>query len=349
MNTATREFVIFRAKGKRQPNSIMLSKNTVAEDENGIPRRIAYFRGSSSIFVDDKVNKGRKPETITLLKNGDKGFTELKVPKSNPMLIQYLEKSPEYGKVYEKFSQEIEDRAKLELFEKRDKARDLITTADDDVLKANALVVFGINAFGWEVTTCKAKLREMADDKPEEIINKFVADNFEGHYLAALAFYKGIVKENGSHTAVVWKDTEGVIIQLAKGETGITTLGQMLYEGGETMRTVMQEIQRRIDVKNGRFTNAAPMSDNQPDEKDLEIARLKELLASKQEAAAPVDTPPNTVVNAVNPSERFVVTAENKAEGIKLYQEKFGKNYPAFYLNNLEWLQQKLDEPASQK
>jgi len=237
---------VYRLIGSKTPLSWGLKQHEVGILDNGVYRFINYFKGSSSIFVDDDANKNRKPTKITFEFNDDK-HTEFYANKGDVMLNKYLQAHPAFGIDYELFSEDVSNQKKLDDFDKKERALELIKSADDFETQARAMAVFGNSAYGWDAIKSKAELKERAFTDPDSIINKFSAKDFESKYLAALAFSAKIITENQFNNAVIWNDEyKNTIVPLAVGENGIEKLGDLIASGTDEARTLIQEIGKRI-------------------------------------------------------------------------------------------------------
>lgn len=331
---------VYRLKNGKTPQSWGLKQAEVGISTPDGFKFINYFPGSSSIFVDDKDNEKRKPEQITFEFN-ESDATEIYVPIENVILNKYLQAHPWFNVHFELFSEYISAERKLAEFEMKEKALMLIKETGDVRIQATTMAINGMESFGWEPLTCKAWLKEKALTDPNTIIKRMEGPGYESRFTAALAFYSGIVKEDAHASKVVWNDeTQGTILHLAKGEIGITKLGEMLAVNDNESRLVLQEIGKRVDIAQNRKADSANATPNNAEmiAANKRIAELEAQLAAK-----------NTV-SEVAPAKE--VKEEKKEEAPKgeptieelrdAYVEKFKKEVPPPMKNNLAWLQDKL-------
>lgn len=300
----------------------------------GEKKFINYFKGESSVFVEDITNKDIKPGRVPIFKfNVATKKTQLVVDDTDVNLMNYLRIHPDYGKKYAEYSKKIEAQKKLSGYEKVEKALDLIKGSDEILVKGTAIAVLGYSYYGAEDEVCVAALKEKAFNNPEVIINTMTAPDYQSRYIASVAFIKGILKNNITNTAVVWGDNEGIIIHVAKGENGIDKLTEFLSNPSAESTTVLQEIQARVD-KN-QTVKAAPVSDAA---KDKKIAELEAKLAALTEIKVndPVTEPGN-----LTPEEQL---AKDIAEAQAAYKAKTGNDVPIRFKNDLEWIKGKLEE-----
>lgn len=276
-------------------------------------RNIKYVSGLGSYWAED-VPSDMQSESIWF-ENG-----LLIVPKSDKLLNSLMQDHPWFEKgIYELYDKKNNSKKELDTYRAKDEAIKLIDESDTQKRTAIALAIFGQPAFDWDDDTCELELRKYADQRPDKLKEELSSRNYESKYLAALAFNKGVVKANIGKNAVIWNDTtEGVILRLAKGENGITKLGELLSTRTDETELILQEISIRAKK------SELPKQDLQKElsEKDKEIAELRAQLLGKQ-------------IEPVN---------EELEEAKLAYKQKFDKNVPPNMKNNLEWILTKLDE-----
>jgi len=331
---------IYRLKNGKTPNSWSLKQNEVGINVEGQGFKfINYFPGSNSIFVDD--NEKRKTEDVVFEFNDDNA-TELVVPVENVLLNKYLQAHPHFNVHFELFSEEISAERILADFEKKEEALMAIKETDDLKIQATAMAINGMESFGWEALKCKAWLKEKALTDPDAILSKINAPGYESRYVAALAFYSGIVKEDFHKTKVTWNDAiEGVILHLAKGENGIIKLGEMLSVNDNESRLVLQEIGKRVDSSVATKAKPEVKTDNSAlAAKDAEIEALKAQIAA-QANPAPVEDTAKLVTEEKTDTVGGPAVEPTIEELHAAYVEKFKKEVPPNMKNNLEWLKEK--------
>jgi hypothetical protein len=321
------EYNIYRLKDGLQPVSYQLplkevfvkkiiTKNGKTEDLGY--RRIKYVPGADTIYVED-IKGDLKPQTIWF------EYGDLRVRKDDKLLNMIMTMHPWFNVRYELWSQESENKKKLEEYRFKGTARQLIEDADQEKIKAIALAVFGYPAISWDDEKCELQLREYADTKPKKLQEVMGEKDYESKLLAGHAFVQDIVKENTGKTAVVWTETDGVILKLAKGEKGITELGRFLSKSTEESELVLQSIGERLEKIITKTEE--PSKDEILSAKDKEIAKLKAQLADK-DADKDADKMPKA------PTEL------DKAR--KQYEEKYKTKVPHNMKNNLDWITKKL-------
>lgn len=281
-------------------------------------KRIKFVPGVNSFFTED-LSGDLKPQQIWFTKG------ELTVPNVDKVQNALLKAHPWYGKKYKLYSEKEESLLKLEVLRASAEATRLIDEADGEKIRAIALGVFGQNAFTWDEATAELNLREYAKRKPKALQAELKSKGYESKYLAALAFSKGIIKEGIGKTSVIWNDTtEGLILKLAKGESGVHKLGEFLSYSNDQSLLVIQEIGDRLEKMDTKTTDKDIIND-----KDDEIAKLKEQLRV-QKMDLSEDKPP------VNDQEISIEEARDK------YFEVTGKKVPNVKKNDLNWIISKL-------
>lgn len=318
---------IYRLKSKlatskswQLPLKKFLIEKIIEKDGSTIslgPRKVVYVPGANSIFRED-IQGDLKPESIWF-ENG-----ELRVPESDILLNTLLKKHALYGQMFELWSQDKEDEKRLEIQRAKASARQLIDDADFDKVKSIALAVFGPVAINWSDTKCELELREYADTKPKKLKAIMDEKDYSAKQLAALAFVKGITKVNEGKTAVIWSDSEGVIVKLAKGENGIKELGRYLSVANEESTTVLQSIGERLEALD---TGTEKIGN----ESDLEKENAE--LRAKLEALQPKNSAPKD-------DKSLNEIQQARAD----YKAKFQKDVPPNMKNKLDWILNKLGE-----
>lgn len=320
------EYNIYRLMGGLKPVSWQLPlKQTFVKKfvtENGKRkdlgfRRIKYVPGTDTIFAED-IKGDLKAQSIWF----ERG--EMKVLKEDKLLNELLKQHPWLNKRYELWSQEEEDLRRLKEYRYKGIARQLIDDADLNKIKAISLAVFGYKAIGWTDEKCELELREYADVKPKKLQEVMKDKDYESKLFAGHAFVQGIVKENTGNTAVIWTDSDGVILKLAKGEKGITELGRYLAIRTDESELVVQSISDRL----GKLDTNTPdkTAEEVLDEKDKEIAALR-LKLSQIPSDIGADTGPDPLVQAR-----------------KDFEERYTKEVPRNMKNNLAWITKQLSK-----
>ena len=287
-----------------------------------------YYPGGKSIWVDE--NEKLTSET-QWFEGEEDGLNpcELQVSKTNKILNEFLQRHPFMNNKFELYSEEIVAERQIAEYNKVDQAFAIIKESDDTKLKAKSLAILGMEAYGWSLAKVKATLTKLAIENPSKIIDKCEESDYKGKYLAAMAIYSNVVKQNDMGSAVVWNSgLEGVILELAKGEQPIEKLGEFLTRTTNESLTVLQTIGEKIDELNARVLEVAvPVVAES--EKDKEIAKLKEMLAAMQQ--------PETTDYV-----KFVAGLDLKGTQDE-YVKRFNSLPPA-QKANITWLKNKLKE-----
>lgn len=353
------EFNTYRLTRNRQPVTWQLpTKDELLErfiELNGEKksvgyRKIIYVPGSESIWLEDQ--QGDFKRVSPIFEHGD-----LRVPKNNILLNELLQKHRYFNEKYILWSDETETSSKLETLRFKGEARQLIEGADEDKIKAIALTIKGQGSFNWNAEKCELYLREYAESKPKKLKEIMDEKDYESKFIASQAFVKGIVKENTNRTAVLWSDSEGVIVQLAKGENGIKELGRFLSTSNEDSIKVIQSIGERLD-KIALDSNKYGGDVETIESKNKEIAKLKAQLKAKSpnteseakdreiaELRLKLEVANKPVVDEKSVENTPVVTGNDEITLARAkYLEVFEKNVPLRYKNNINWIIKKLNE-----
>ncbi|QQU04235.1 hypothetical protein [Myroides odoratus] len=330
---------------KGSPTSWSVKQNGLMIEKKGVGLKFAaYYPGQDSIFVEDIKNKDLKPQLIPAFEfNPSTNKTELTVPNTDVNLITLLKLHPHYGKKFEIFSEEIESERALSKYNNIEKALKLIESANDLEVRAKGVVVLGVDAMHYLPTVAIAKLKELAFSNPTQVISKIEGMDYESQFIAAKAFIDKIVKTNLGHTAVVWSDTENLILTLGTGEIGVEKLARLLSQNNEQSYNMLQIISQKLGIgtQQEEQTPSVPVntvSEKELQAKDDEIAKLRaELEAANKGSVHEINTP-STQAEATNKVEMTLEEATAK------YIEKFNKEPGPTVKGDLEWILKKLKE-----
>lgn len=282
-----------------------------------------YVKGAKSIWADEL------PEHLPSEKVWfNNGF--LFVPNSDKNLLKICELHPFLNLKFFKFDKEEEAKKELAALKAKDDVIELISNSDTDKIVATAMAVFGQQAFSWDISTSELELRKYAEQNPQKLSNELNSKTYESKYLSALAFGKGIVRNNLGKTAVIWNDsTEGEILKLARGENGIAKLGELLSKKTEESELILQAIGEKIKSTSMNLPKkdvAKTIKD-----KDAEIEALKKQLAEAQKGGVQPSTSGDSEL------------AELQAK----YKEIEGKEVPPRFKNDKEWIAKKIEEATT--
>lgn len=290
-----------------------LKEILIKKGDNGNLQRVKFVPGVNSYFAED-IHKDLKPISIW--------FTHgtLVVPNVDKVKNALLQAHPWFNVKYKIYSKEADSLEKLEALRVSAEATRLIDESDTEKIRAIALGIFGQAAFNWDAATAELELRQYAKLKPLKLQKELKSKDYESKYLAALAFAKSIVREGVGKTSVIWNDTtKGVIMKLAKGESGIHKLGEFLSFASEESIMVVQEISARIDKVETKTTDKDLLAD-----KDKQIKELKAQLGQK-----------------TTPSENGVKKPSIE-EAREMYFKKYKKQVAVSKKNDLAWILAKL-------
>lgn len=344
--------LIYRLKNGRTPESWELPlRNIILPRKNpqtgfSEDRLMHYLPGAPSIWAEDY--KGdKKPIPAVYFENGI-----LEVNETDVLLIEILAKHRFNNVHYELYDNDALAQNKLGDFELKDQASELVNTSDDIQIKALALVLIGPETFAWSPIRCKAELKEKAFTNPKQIIDEADKPNYDVKYLVGLAYLQDIIKDNTGQTAVIWSDTQAVILPIAVGENGVDKLTEFLSSNTEAATVTLQTIRQKSDAKTGAKIEVkaaevvipAVTEDKSKEiiaDKDKEIAELRAQLAQKNTADAPVNTDTYTDSGKAELEEEEE-TAEDAPKTIEQlqadYKAKHSKDAPVNKKNDAKWL-----------
>lgn len=333
---------------KGAPTSWRLPQKEVMAEKPGTGelKHIAYYRGQSSIFVEEvtSVHKELKPNKVPdFTLNPTRNKCELRFDDKDKALFKYITTHPYYKKGrYVMYSEEIESKKLLSKAEAIEKALDYIKEPNDLKLRAIGLSVLGYNIYGKAISIIKAQLKEKAINNPKEIIRACEDDLFDNKYTVSLALCSGIIKTNNTMTAIVWADNEGRILNIATGEDFIEKLAKYLSQKTAESRALLQEIGSRLNLaqEQEEAETAEAKRIKELEEKLAAIETDYEIVKGKNEKLAKAN---EQLVKETNPSLEDMALEEAR----KRYKDLIGKIVPIRYHNNLEWIEKKIQEKLS--
>lgn len=340
--------VIFRLtiEGKTPSTWELPQTNVMGIKEEKGKKFIDYYPGEDSCFVEDiqAKNKDLKPAKVPLFQfNSQSRQTELAVEESNLALINYLKTHPWFGIKFNVFSKEKEAKESLAEFENVEKALELIKESDEIKIKAIAMAVFGLSSFYKTEYQCAAELKAKAIKYPKVIIDAMTAPNYETKFVAGLALVSDVIKINPTHTAIVWKDNDGVILHIAQGENGLDKLTNFLTNESREAQILLQELNSRLERKQSLIARSED-ADKVISEKDAEIAALKKQLEEAKKANENKIGEPK-IPNVVNEEDEKGTDTISVLEQLQMdYKEKFNSEVPIRYKNDESWIAKKLAE-----
>lgn len=324
--------------------------------KGGIEKFINYFPGSSSYFVEDNINTIYKAEKPVFEYNDilNDPACEIKVSKTNKVLVDYLKAHNYYNVFYKIHDPEAIAEEKSKQYDKIGEAFEIISKEITDIkIQAMAVSILGNDYINESTSICKAALKEMATRNPELIINSYNNENYYSKFLAALAFKTKVVKLSDGGLAVLWNDnSESVIVNLAVGQDGQSQLANLLNQNSRENSSLLQAMQEKVDsivkatdvVLNSGKLDTELLS--KIDEKDSEIKDLKKQLEEALKSKP---------IEIINPTEN--TQSENTQSGVigikysedmdleylqQEYVKNTGKDLPPKQKNDKTWLVSKL-------
>jgi hypothetical protein len=318
-----RNTTIFRLKTGKKQGTYSLKQGVAKKD--GILKSISYRPGTSSIYDEDNSNSVAKVAAVRFKYNGQiaNPHVEIRVNNADGLKLLFLKSHQKFNIDYEIFDADVEALKDAGRYDLVEKALGYVNSSDHYEIQASALAVFGFDHFSKSVAVCTMELKEQAFNNPVRIISVYEAQDFNERYVTSLMFCHGVIKHNASSTAIVWADTEGVIVHVLAGESGIDNLTSFLHKGSDQAVSLMQSFSLRVDDIGKKAVTVESQSE-EISAKDKEIAELKKLLGEKQKT------------DNAEPTEAELVRKE--------YTEKLGKGVPRPYQNDLEWMRKKIAE-----
>ncbi len=223
-------------------SSMMIQKEVEIDGQKKkLLKKVAYYPGSSSIFVEDNLKSDTPKKNIWLEDQGN-GFTELYVPKDDYILNQLLQNCPKFNVDFELYNADSKATAELAEYEMKEEALEALSDMNDYQAQGTAFAVFGYSAFTWTPTRAKAELKKKAFDAPKVILEKMKEKDYESKLIAGQAYHKGIIESDKTETNVIWTDSGEIITNISTGQLGVEKLAEFLSQKSEESLSVLQRI-----------------------------------------------------------------------------------------------------------
>jgi len=327
--------------------SILVSREV---DGEKLLKEIQYVPGASSFYKED--HKGdAKPKPIWF----DDG--EIRVNPEDKVLNNLMQSHPWYKEKYVLVNEEATAKEEIFDFERLTKASNSIINEKDGFrLKAMAMILISLDAANWEQFKCKSELLKYAKNHSKTLLEQMAMPGYEGRFIAALAFAKGIVKYDQFQTQVLWADENGgVIVRVAEGEKGVDKLGEFLSKENESSTSVLQRIGEKADAILSNVTEKETVELGKTVE-EIEAEAIAKYKASlppvkteaeiRAEVLAEMST--TTAENADTQNNPATETADAAKEDMEALKEEYkkvtGKEVSPRYYNDPEWIKNKITE-----
>jgi len=320
-------------------------------------KEIQYVPGASSFYKED--HKGdAKPRPLWF----DDG--EIRANPDDKVLNELLQNHPWFPSKYFLVNEEATAREEINDFEKITKASNSIIEEKDDFrLKAMAMIIISLDAANWDPFKCKAELLKYAKNHTATFLTELDKKNYEGRFLAALAFAKGVVKHNQFQTAVLWNDEkEAVIVRVAEGESGVDKLGDFLSTKNENSTAVCQRIGEKVEALYANISSEKKETTAKtiPGKTEKEIAdeaiekykaslpKVKTEAEIREELLAEMagNSKGETSYSGAETPDTKPVTFDNTdlVQVQAKYKEVTGEDAPPRFKNDVNWLNAKIVE-----
>jgi hypothetical protein len=327
----------------------------VSREVNGeaLLKEIQYIPGASSFYKED--HKGDdKPKPLWF----DDG--EIRANPDDKILNGLMQIHPWFKDKYVLVNEEETAKEEIGDFERLTKASNAIINEKDDYkLKAMAMILISLDAATWNPFKCKSELLKYAKNHSTTLLASMAKPDYEGRFLAALAFAKGIVKHNEFQTEVLWADGEqGIIVRVAEGEKGVDKLGEFLSKKNDSSSIVLQRIGEKaealITVNESEVVTAPTKSVEEIQAEAIE-AYKSTLVPTKTEAELRAEIQAEmeaTYKKGIDPiqdggdgSKGTDAPVKEDMEALKAeYKEVTGKEVSPRYYNDPEWIKGKIAE-----
>lgn len=320
------EFITFRLKSGKTKGAWQLGISGMMANKDGYRKLVEYVPGSDSIFKED--HKGDAKPVTPWFDNG-----LLKVHRDDKPLLEILRKHNGYNRDFEVVDEDREAEKELALMELQERALAKVNVAEIMELRANAIVLMGNAALTMSDKVTKMKVKKMAFEQPQNLLDEMASGDFHGKYIAALSVLKGVLEMNNSRTQIMWADTKKTLLSVPVGQDPIQRLGVYLSGDDEQALITLQELGEKCKRPRRKFEDVTGEDS------------VKAILEEKEEKKAPADNEMNEGKAAFEDyADDVDIEDMDLEEASGMYKIKFNKDVPMNMKNNLEWIKNKISE-----
>tara|TARA_R110002049_G_scaffold108120_2_gene256155 strand:- start:9462 stop:10481 length:1020 start_codon:yes stop_codon:yes gene_type:complete len=322
----------YRLIGKKQPSTYSVKIHGAMGLKDGIQKEIGYYKGYESPFKEDviKLNKDAVPERPPLFTfKKHINATTIDVRESDKALINFMEASEDYGRIYERYSENIESTRQLSKYSEVEKALSIVNEGDEFRTKALGLCIIGFDSYGKDTIIITKELKELAFNNPKKVLNEYNSPNFDNKLLVSLAFCSNVIEANNNQTAIQWVNGKGRILGIATGEDSVTKMTEFIGSQTPESNAVMQELGKRLDKIISKKV-LAQKEESKVKSLEEKIKELEAKLAGKEELS--------NIEVVSEPIDADDIDSLELKEAQSLYKQTTKRPIPMRYKNDLEWL-----------
>lgn len=304
--------------------------------KNGMLKEIGYYKGYDSPFKEDviKLNKDAVPErppVFTFKKHVN--ATTIDVRDSDKALINFIEASEDFGKIYERYSENIESSRQLSKYSEVEKALSIVNEGDQYRIKALGLCIIGFDSYGKDTIIITKELKELAFNSPKKVLDEYENPNFDNKLLVSLAFCSNVIEANDNQTAIQWVNGKGRVLGIATGEDSVIKMTEFIGSQTPESNAVMQELGKRLDKIIAKKANAQK-EESKVKSLQERIKELEEKLAGKEELS--------NIEVVEEPIDESDIDLLDLNGAQFMYKQQLKKPVPMRYKNDLDWIKTQL-------
>lgn len=304
--------------------------------KNGMLKEIGYYKGYDSPFKEDviKLNKDAVPERppiFTFKKHVN--ATTIDVRDSDKALINFIEASEDFGKIYERYSENIESSRQLSKYSEVEKALSIVNEGDQYRIKALGLCIIGFDSYGKDTIIITKELKELAFNSPRKVLDEYENPNFDNKLLVSLAFCSNVIEANDNQTAIQWVNGKGRVLGIATGEDSVIKMTEFIGSQTPESNAVMQELGKRLDKIIAKKANAQK-EESKVKSLEEKIKELEARLAGKDELS--------NIEVVEEPIDESDIDLLDLNGAQFMYKQQLKKPVPMRYKNDLDWIKTQL-------
>lgn len=304
--------------------------------KNGMLKEIGYYKGYDSPFKEDviKLNKDAVPERppiFTFKKHIN--ATTIDVRDSDKALINFIEASEDFGKIYERYSENIESSRQLSKYSEVEKALSIVNEGDQYRIKALGLCIIGFDSYGKDTIIITKELKELAFNSPRKVLDEYENPNFDNKLLVSLAFCSNVIEANDNQTAIQWVNGKGRVLGIATGEDSVIKMTEFIGSQTPESNAVMQELGKRLDKIIAKKANAQK-EESKVKSLEEKIKELEARLAGKEELS--------NIEVVEEPIDESDIDLLDLNGAQFMYKQQLKKPVPMRYKNDLDWIKTQL-------
>ena len=236
---------IYRLKTRQTPLALLIDTGSakkkpliVWDEEKQENRAIRYAANQRTCYVDEQDGNAVLSPIIF-----EDGF--LMVPKTKPVLQQFLQMHPRHNSLFEEVNEEANASEELELMDMQDEARQIAKDLTIDQTEMIARILMGSEVENLKSSELRRDVRLYATQNPEEFLQILDDPDIKLENVVAKALDSRYIAYRNNKRDVHWnlKENKKRLITVPKDmEPNRALVSYLLSEEGEEALTILEKL-----------------------------------------------------------------------------------------------------------